>query len=61
MIFIKSFWLALVDVFKILGNVPALLVDIFWAVMGVIGLVLSVVLFPLIVMRKYKNLKRVKV
>lgn len=60
MIFIKSFWLALVDVFKILGNAPALLADIFWAIVGVMGLVLSVVLFPLIVMRKYKNLKRVK-
>lgn len=57
MILIKALWFALVDVFKLYSHAPKLLVELFWALMGVIGLVLSVVLFPLIVVRKYKVLK----
>lgn len=57
MILIKSIWLALVDVFKLHCNLPKLLIDLFWALIGIVSLVLSLVLFPLIVYRKYKNLK----
>lgn len=57
MILIKSLWLALVDVFKLHCNAPKLLFELFWALIGVVFLVLSLVLFPLIVWRKYKELK----
>lgn len=57
MILVKALWLALVDVFKLYFHMPKLLVELFWALIGVVSLVLSLVLFPLIVWRKYKELK----
>lgn len=57
MILVKALWLALVDVFKLHCNAPKLLIELFWALIGVVSLVLSLVLFPLIVWRKYKELK----
>lgn len=57
MILVKALWLALVDVVKLHCNAPRLLVELFWALIGVVSLVLSLVLFPLIVWRKYKELK----
>lgn len=58
--FIKALWLALVEVFKLYGHSPKLLVELFWCVCGLISLVLSVVLFPVIVWRKYKEVSKVK-
>lgn len=58
--FIKALWLALVEVFKLYGHAPKLLVELFWCVCGLISLVLSVVLFPVIVWRKYKEVGKVK-
>lgn len=57
MILIKALWVALVDVFKLYIHMPKLLVELFWALIGIVSLVLSLVLFPLIVWRKYKELK----
>lgn len=53
--FIKALWLALVDVFKMYFQLPKLLIDLFWCLMGFVSLVLSIVLFPFIVYRKYKE------
>lgn len=57
MILVKALWLAIVDVAKLFKHAPKLLVELFWALSGVLSLILSVVLFPLIVARKYKELK----
>ncbi|QYC51690.1 hypothetical protein [Acinetobacter phage Abp95] len=57
MILVKALWLAIVDVAKLFKHAPKLLVELFWALAGVLSLILSVVLFPLIVVRKYKELK----
>lgn len=53
--FVKALWLALVDVFKMYIQLPKLIVDLFWCLMGFVSLVLSIVLFPFIVYRKYKE------
>ena len=53
MLFIKALFAALADVLKIWSNVFALLKELFWCLMGIIGLFLSLVLFPVIVYRKY--------
>lgn len=58
--FIKALWLALVELFKLYGHAPKLLVELFWCVCGLISLVLSVVFFPVIVWRKYKEVSKVK-
>lgn len=58
--FIKALWLALVDVFKMHFQLPKLLIELFWCLMGFVSLILSIVLFPFIVMRKYKELKSEK-
>ena len=58
--FIKSFYLALVDVIKLNCHAPKLLVELFWCVVGILSLVLSIVLFPFIVARKYKELGNYK-
>lgn len=60
MILLKAVWLAMVDVFKLFKLSPKVFIELFWSVMGVLSLVLSIVLFPFIVYRKYKNLKPVK-
>lgn len=57
MILVKALWLAIVDVAKLFKHAPKLLVELFWDLAGVLSLILSVVLFPLIVWRKYKELK----
>lgn len=64
MILVKALWLAIVDVAKMFKCSPKLLAELFLyvthvvlALAGVLSLVLSVVLFPLIVARKYKVLK----
>lgn len=57
MTLIKAIWYSLVEVFGFFKLAPKLLSELFWSVMGVISLVLSVVLFPVIVWRKYKVLK----
>ncbi|RKQ59900.1 hypothetical protein [Acinetobacter phage vB_ApiM_IME-Ap7] len=57
MILVKALWLAIVDVAKMFKHAPKLLVELFWALAGVLSIILSVVLFPLIVVRKYKVLK----
>lgn len=57
MILVKALWLAIVDVAKLFKHAPKLLVELFWALIGIVSLVLSLVLFPLIVWRKYKELK----
>lgn len=56
MILVKALWLAIVDVAKLFKHAPKLLVELFWALAGVLSLILSMVLFPLIVVRKYKEL-----
>lgn len=58
--FIKALWLALVDVFKMYIQLPKLVIELFWCLMGFVSLLLSLVLFPFIVMRKYKELKNEK-
>lgn len=57
MTFIKAIWYSLVEVFGFFKLAPKLLSELFWSVMGVVSLVLSVVLFPVIVWRNYKELK----
>ncbi|UYL86046.1 hypothetical protein [Acinetobacter phage vB_AbaM_BP10] len=57
MVLVKALWLAIVDVAKLFKHAPKLLVELFWSLVGVLSLVLSVVLFPLVVVRKYKVLK----
>lgn len=57
MTLIKAIWYSLVEVFGFFKLAPKLLSELFWSVMGVVSLVLSVVLFPVIVWRKYKVLK----
>lgn len=57
MTLIKAIWYSLVEVFWFFKLAPKLLSELFWSVMGVVSLILSVVLFPLIVWRKYKELK----
>ena len=64
MLLIKSIWLALVDVFnmfklshKLIAELLVALAHVFMGLMGIFSLILSVVLFPLIVVRKYKVLK----
>lgn len=64
MTLIKAIWYSLVEVFGFFKLAPKLLSELFWSVVGVIwsvmgvaSLVLSVVLFPVIVWRKYKVLK----
>lgn len=52
---IKAIWLALVDVFNMYKLAPKVVFELFWSALGVVSLVLSLVLFPLIVWRKYKN------
>lgn len=52
---IKAIWFALVDVFNMYKMSPKVICELFWSVLGVISLALSLVLFPLIVWRKYKN------
>nr|DAF69075.1 MAG TPA: hypothetical protein [Caudoviricetes sp.] len=68
MLLIKSIWLALVDVFnmfklshKLVAELLVALAHVFMGLMGIASLILSVVLFPFIVYRKYKNLKPKKV
>lgn len=58
MILLKAIFLALADVLKIWSNVFSLAMDIFWCLVGIIGLVLSVVLFPVLVMRKVALLNK---
>lgn len=58
MILLKAIFLALSDIFKIWSNVFLLLVDIFWCLVGFIGLAISVVLFPVLVMRKVALLSK---
>ena len=53
MLFIKALFAALADVFKLWANIGKLTVELFWCLMGIIGLILSVVLLPVIVCRKY--------
>jgi len=60
MILIKAFWLALVDIFKLYVHLPKLVVELFWVLVGIVSLVLSIVLFPFIVYRKYKELSKPK-
>ncbi|AFU62259.1 hypothetical protein AVV48_gp10 [Acinetobacter phage phiAC-1] len=57
MTLIKAIWYSLVEVFGFFKLAPKLLSELFWFVMGVVSLVLSVVLFPVIVWRNYKELK----
>lgn len=57
-LFIKALFLALADVLKLWANIGKLIVELFWAIAGIIGLILSIVLFPLIVARKMKNLSK---
>ena len=64
MILVKALWLAIVDVAKMFKCSPKLLAElvlyvahVVLALAGVLSLILSVVLFPLIVVRKYKVLK----
>lgn len=57
MLFIKALFSALVDVFKLWANAGRLLVELFWCLMGIIGLILSVVLLPVIVYRKYAQFR----
>lgn len=57
MLFIKALFVALADVFKIWLSVGALLKELFWCLMGIIGLILSVVLLPVIVYRKYAQFR----
>lgn len=57
MTLIKAIWYSLVEVFGFFKLAPKLLSELFWSVVGVVSLVLSVVLFPVIVWRKYKVLK----
>lgn len=57
MTLIKAIWYSLVEVFGFFKLAPKLLSELFWSVIGVVSLVLSVVLFPVIVWRKYKVLK----
>lgn len=54
---IKAIFLALKDVIPLWMNLFGLLKDLFWLIMGILGLVLSIVLFPVIVWRKYKGIK----
>lgn len=64
MILVKALWLAIVDVAKMFKCSPKLFAElvlyvahVVLALAGVLSLILSVVLFPLIVWRKYKELK----
>ena len=57
MTLIKAILYSFVEVFGFFKLAPKLLSELFWSVMGVVSLVLSVVLFPVIVWRKYKVLK----
>lgn len=64
MILVKALWLAIVDVVKMFKCSPKLFAElvlyvahVVLALAGVLSLILSVVLFPLIVVRKYKVLK----
>lgn len=57
MTLIKAIWYSLVEVFGFFKLAPKLLSELFWSVVGVVSLVLSVVLFPVIVLRRYKVLK----
>lgn len=54
---LKAILLALKDVLPMLACLPKLFLDLFWCLAGFVGIILSIVLFPLIVVRKYKNLK----
>lgn len=67
MILVKALWLALVDVFGMFKLSPKLIIElvvsllhVLMALIGVVSLVLSLVLFPLIVWRKYQELKQKK-
>lgn len=57
MTLIKAILYSLVEVFGFFKLAPKLLSELFWSVIGVVSLVLSVVLLPVIVWRKYKVLK----
>lgn len=57
MLFIKALFSALADVFKIWLSAGALLKELFWCLMGIIGLILSVVLIPVIVYLKYAQFR----
>lgn len=57
MTLIKAIWYSLVEVFGFFKLAPKLLSELFWSLMGVVSLILSVALFPVIVWRKYKVLK----
>lgn len=57
MLFIKALFSALADVFRLWANIGKLAIELFWCLMGIIGLILSVVLLPVIVCRKYAQFR----
>ena len=57
MILLKAIYLTLKDMWFVWSKVGSLLVDLFWVLMGILGLVMSVVLIPVIIYRKYAQIR----
>lgn len=57
MILLKAIYLALKDTLALWLHVGSLLVELFWCLMGILGLVLSVVLLPVVIYRKYAQIR----
>lgn len=57
MILLKAIYLTLKETLAMWSNSFRLLVELFWCLAGILSLVLSVVLMPVVIYRKYAQIR----